>query len=139
MSNELADWQPDPSRTSDARYVDGEPQWTARPITPQPMSPPKAPAGWHPDPYGTPNLRYFDGEQWTAHITAPQPMPQYAPAPAPAPGIAVAVAVSNGRGGPNHALHAVLTLLTIGLWLPIWILVAIFGRRGGSSSVSVSR
>jgi membrane protein DedA with SNARE-associated domain len=36
--------------------------------------------------------------------------------------------------GVNHALHAVLTLLSCGLWLPIWVLVAIFG---GSSSVAV--
>jgi hypothetical protein len=27
--------------------------------------------------------------------------------------------------GPNHALHAVLTLFTCGAWLPIWIIVAI--------------
>jgi Na+/H+ antiporter NhaD/arsenite permease-like protein len=39
----------------------------------------------------------------------------------------VAVAVSSG-GGANHALHAVLTFLSCGLWLPIWILVAIFDR-----------
>src|SRR5437763_597821 len=27
--------------------------------------------------------------------------------------------------GPNHVLHFVLTMISCGLWLPIWILVAI--------------
>ncbi len=56
------------------------------------------------------------------------------PTPPAAPAPAVAVAVSAG-GGPNHALHAILTFLSCGLWLPVWILVAIFG---GSSSSSVA-
>ena len=46
----------------------------------------------------------------------------------------VAVAVSSG-GGANHALHAVLTFLSCGLWLPIWILAAIFGGGRGSTAV----
>jgi Protein of unknown function (DUF2510) len=96
-------------------------------------------AGWFPDPSGQPGQRYFDGQQWT-QLCAPPP-PWSAPA-APS----VAVAVSSG-GGPNHALHAVLTFLSCGMWLPIWILVAIFsgssrsavavGGAGGVSGVSV--
>ena len=27
---------------------------------------------------------------------------------------------------PNHILHLLLTLITFGLWLPIWILVSLF-------------
>ena len=90
----------------------------SRPSTPAP--------GWYQDPGGQPGLRYHDGQRWTQHFV---PTPPVVPAPA-AP--AVAVAVSTG-GGTNHALHAVLTLLSCGLWLPIWILVAILG--GGSSSL----
>jgi hypothetical protein len=30
---------------------------------------------------------------------------------------------------PNHGLHAVLTLLTCGLWAPIWFIIAIAGSR----------
>jgi Protein of unknown function (DUF2510) len=89
---------------------------------------PPTPAGWYPDPGGQPGQRYHDGQRWTQHFV---PTPPTAPPPA-AP--AVAVAVSNG--GANHALHAVLTFLTCGLWLPVWILVAIFGG-GSSSSVAV--
>ncbi len=29
----------------------------------------------------------------------------------------------------NHALHAILTVCTCGLWLPVWVIVAIAGRR----------
>ena len=28
---------------------------------------------------------------------------------------------------PNHLLHLILTLLTLGLWAVVWILVAAFG------------
>ncbi|MGV9798756.1 DUF2510 domain-containing protein [Mycobacterium sp. NPDC003449] len=85
--------------------------------------------GWYPDPGGQPGQRYHDGQSWTQHF-APTPPP--APAPAPQ---AVAVAVSAG-GGTSHGLHLVLTVLTCGLWLPIWILAALFGG-GSSSSVAV--
>lgn len=77
-------------------------------------------AGWFPDPGGQPGQRYFDGQRCDEHF-APTPPPS---APAPLP---VAIAVSSG-GGANHALHAVLTFLSCGLWLPIWILVAVFHR-----------
>lgn len=29
----------------------------------------------------------------------------------------------------NHALHLFLTLITLGLWAPVWIVVAIVGKR----------
>jgi hypothetical protein len=83
--------------------------------------------GWHPDPGGQPGQRYHDGRRWTQHFVPTPP-----PAPIPT---AQAVAVAVSGGGTNHALHAVLTLLTCGLWLPIWILAVIFG--GSSSSVAV--
>ena len=57
---------------------------------------------------GKPMQRYFDGSQWTEH---------YAPSSQPVAGVVM-------TGGENHLLHAVLTLLTCGLWLPIWLIVA---------------
>lgn len=39
------------------------------------------------------------------------------------------VNVSTERRGPNHLLHLVLTVITCGLWAPVWIAVAIFGRK----------
>jgi hypothetical protein len=84
--------------------------------------------GWYPDPGGQPGQRYYDGQRWTQHFV---PTPPAVPPPV-APSVAVAVSAG---GGTNHALHLVLTLLSCGLWLPIWILAAIFG---GSSSSSVA-
>lgn len=29
-----------------------------------------------------------------------------------------------GHRGPNHSLHAVISLMTLGLWLPVWAIIA---------------
>ncbi|BDB40502.1 MULTISPECIES: DUF2510 domain-containing protein [Mycobacterium] len=76
--------------------------------------------GWYPDPSGVPGQRFFDGRQWTYRQ----------PPPPPAPAIIINNNVGTPppvvlTGGPNHALHLVLTLLTCGMWLPIWLIVAI--------------
>lgn len=74
--------------------------------------------GWYPDPSGTPGQRYFDGARWT---------PQYAP-----PSIVINNSVNTPpavvAGGANHALHLILTLLTCGMWLPVWLIVAAVSR-----------
>jgi len=98
-------------------------------------SPPSTPLGWYPDPSGQPGQRYHDGQRWTKH---------FHPAP-PAPALPVSVTVNNAinnsptpiavvSSGTNHGLHLVLTILTCGLWLPVWILVAIFDS---GSSVAI--
>lgn len=28
---------------------------------------------------------------------------------------------------PNHVLHLLLSVVTVGFWIPIWLLVALFG------------
>ena len=28
---------------------------------------------------------------------------------------------------PNHVLHLLLSIVTLGLWIPVWILLSIFG------------
>ena len=93
--------------------------------------------GWFPDPQGQPGQRYFDGQRWTEHFTAPAPPPPPVSVvvnnniATPAPSVAVAVSA----GGTNHALHLILTVLTCGMWLPVWLLIAIVS---GSSSSSVA-
>ncbi|WFR72657.1 DUF2510 domain-containing protein [Prescottella defluvii] len=105
------------------------------PSTPAPTPPPSTtPAGWYADPDGKPVQRYWDGNRWTEH-TAPQ---AHAPAVAapPAPIIinnsssasAAATVVVAGRKPVNHLLHFILTILTGGLWLFVWIIVAIARR-----------
>jgi hypothetical protein len=86
------------------------------------MTQPAPPAGWYADPSGTPGPRYWDGARWTQ---VPPPLQQ--------PTVVVNNNIVAGgytppvyvATGPNHALHAVLTLFTCGAWLPIWIIVAI--------------
>lgn len=39
-----------------------------------------------------------------------------------------AIAYINQPRRINHVLHLILTIITGGLWLPIWILIAIFSR-----------
>ena len=91
------------------------------------------PAGWYPNPSGAPGQRYFDGRDWTAHHRstppAPTPLP---PGPMQPPPPAVPMSASVVVTGPNHALHAVLTLLTFwacGGWAWIWLVVALSNRR----------
>lgn len=64
---------------------------------------------------------------------APQPVPNGYGMPPGYPMPIISVTQNNGIGagpivvrrGVNHGLHLVLTLVTCGLWLPIWIIVAI--------------
>lgn len=72
-------------------------------------------AGWYPDSSGS-GLRYFDGRAWTPSVAPPtqQAFPHM-------PSVTVTQ--------PNHGLHAILTILTCGLWAPIWFVIAIAGSR----------
>lgn len=107
-----------------------------------PPPPPTVPAGWYPDPdnatgfrYGSvPSMRYFDGIQWTenrAPMQRTQPGQQGKQAPQQPIIIAQQIAPPHPphvvvyNNGTNHGLHLVLTILTCGMWLPIWIIVAI--------------
>lgn len=70
-------------------------------------------AGWYADPSGAPGKRYWDGQRWASTLPAPQ-------------GAGVVVT------GPNHAVHAILTLLTFwacGGWVWIWLIVAMQNRQ----------
>lgn len=80
------------------------------------MTTPLSP-GWYPDPNGRPERLYWDGQQWH---TAPPPVPL-----APSPQVAHVVVT----GGANNGLHFVLTLLTCGLWLPVWLIVALVSEK----------
>lgn len=104
------------------------------------MSQPAPPPGWYPDPYDSSKQRYFDGKQW---VDLPHPPPAAAQP---------SIVINNNVGaaappvvvtsGPNHALHLILTILTCGTWLPIWLIIAIVGHRrvqvGGNSGGSAT-
>ena len=40
------------------------------------------------------------------------------------------------RKRPNHVLHLLLTLITAGLWLPVWLLIAMRSAGGGWSGLA---
>lgn len=40
-------------------------------------------------------------------------------------------AAPSTRPQPNHVLHGVLSLLTGGLWLPVWLVIARRAKRRG--------
>jgi threonine/homoserine/homoserine lactone efflux protein len=72
--------------------------------------------GWYPDPSGGPGQRYFDGHQWT--IGAPPP-----------PSIIINNNIVAPASGPNTALHLALTVFTCGMWLPVWLIIALVDNR----------
>ena len=83
-------------------------------------------AGWYPDPYANGSqLRWYDGNVWTEHTYA-----SAAPAISPvAQAQAEATVVTVVRRSPDHAFHFIMTICTGGLWLPVWIVAAIWPRR----------
>lgn len=112
------------------------PEYPAAPRT-VPPPPPTVPAGWYPDPDnhngfrygGVPSMRYFDGAQWTEN-RAPMSRRQNQQQPTAQPIIvnqqfAPQTPVVVYNRGTSHGLHLVLTILTCGAWLPVWIIVAI--------------
>lgn len=108
------------------------------PVVPRPVPPPPTiPAGWYPDPDnhdgfrygGVPSMRYFDGVQWTEN-RAPMPRRQQQQPAQQQPIIvnqqfAPQAPMVVYTGGTNHGLHLVLSLLTCGAWLPVWLIIVI--------------
>lgn len=110
------------------------------------MTKPTTPPGWHPDPEGKHDLRYWDGGQWTSHVsdggeqsTASDDKARKARLDAELAKRATYgwrltlrendfEAVIERGHRPNHLLHLILSLLTLGLWaVLVWLPIAIFG------------
>lgn len=85
--------------------------------------------GWYPDPPGAPGQRYVDGRRWTYRAPSPSPPPTPPPTSIVINNTVAAPTHLVVSPGPNHALHLVLTLLTCGMWLPVWLVVAVAGGR----------
>jgi hypothetical protein len=75
-------------------------------------------AGWYEDGTGSP--RWWDGYQWTEHrrlapsiVSTINPQPHH---------------VSGLTTGQN-IMHAILTVITLGIWAPLWWLSSRLGRR----------
>lgn len=89
------------------------------------LTPEGWPVGWYPS-KGHPGYeRWWDGTRWTGAERATGTVPGFAPHEQPQ----VNVTVEAGRGiGGWHAVHFVLSCVTLGLWIPVWIIHAIAGR-----------
>lgn len=37
--------------------------------------------------------------------------------------------VLSERETPNHAIHALLSVITVGIWLPVWLLIALLSGK----------
>ena len=135
--------QPYPPQSSDTQR---RPQYPPQQHNPQPYQGhgyhPQAPGpqGYRPlaheggFAYGNPPappLQYGPQDQFIpAHLQVPNP---YAPPmyqqpfmhPQQMPPMQQTVYVNGGTKRVNHVLHLILTLLTAGLWLPIWIILAL--------------
>ena len=101
-------------------------------------------AGWYPDPSemnGAP--RYWDGERWGA--TTPEHR-RLALAGRVAHWVHLGYrlesendvqAVVVGGHRPNHTLHLLLTIVTLGLWGIVWIIITI-SARNKRKTISIS-
>jgi len=119
------------------------------------------PEGWYANPTGAPGQRYFNGREWTPyHRAAPSGPELVVPAADPALRVlsteertfvlqrelasrtavgwrvevltATSATMVQYPPRANHVLHFVLSLLSCGLWLPVWLVVAVIE---GSRSV----
>lgn len=77
----------------------------------------QTPAGWYND--GSGRMRWWDGHQWTPH---------YAPAPQqqPQPVHQQVVVEQRKMYKTSHGFHLVMSIITLGLWLPIWLIVGLY-------------
>lgn len=80
------------------------------------LTPQATPAGWYPDATGV--TRWWDGQAWGQ--TAPQPAPTLAQAQQQP----VYVNTYTQPKRVNHVLHLILSILTVGLWVPVWIIIS---------------
>jgi hypothetical protein len=94
--------------------------------------------GYYPDRQGV--MRWWDGREWTSYTQQVQRPEPRLPDPYVQPvqpahqtiqinqvsgGVARTVGLSTGE----HVFHAVMTVLTLGLWLFVWVPRALFARR----------
>ena len=111
------------------------------PVSPPPPQVPPPPAFPTPPAPAAPQQPRQLDPQWgpSSYPEAqPQhPMPQQYAAPPPYVAPPQPLVISNqmaaGQGfvvkGPNHVLHLLLTIITFGLWLPVWLIIALRNKH----------
>ncbi len=80
------------------------------------------PAAWYDD--GTGHQRWWDGYQWgiyaSQHAQQQQMQPVYMGAPA------AVVVPQRKMYKTSHGFHLVMSIITLGFWLPVWLVVGIY-------------
>ena len=95
--------------------------------------------GWYVHPRSQYHLAWWTGREWNLDMTCPRPVAWspnitspstavsgFASPVAPRP---VKVRHVSGLTTGGHLVHFTLTVATLGLWAPVWALVAFLGRR----------
>lgn len=87
---------------------------------------------------GADRADYQEAETIMSNPTQPQGTPGQYPNGMP-PIVINNTAIAAASAGPgkktNHVMHAVLTLCTGGLWIPVWIVTARRNARAGHISI----
>ena len=84
-----------------------------------------APAGWYEVGDGF-RRRWFDGRSWTDY---------YAPILTPA---TLDVAPTRERVHTQHGFHAIMTVMTLGMWLPLWAAVTVCNALRTTATESIA-
>lgn len=83
----------------------------------------QAAPGWYDN--GAGRQQWWDGNQWTNHFADQQPVqPSYAIQPQY--GTQVVVAPAQKIYKTSHGFHLLMSIITLGLWLPVWLIVGVY-------------
>lgn len=98
------------------------------------MASPSTPASWYPDPSGAPGQRYFDGEKWTEHYAGlteaqrsailDEAINEHLVHGAHIQSRTATQATLKYGEEPNAAIHLLIALLTCGIWIIAYIIIA---------------
>lgn len=82
--------------------------------------------GWYDD--GTGRYRWWDGNMWTNHYADQQQAQQPAQVVAVQPQYVPQQIVVNRQKvyKTSHGFHLIMSIITFGLWLPVWLIVGIY-------------
>jgi hypothetical protein len=85
----------------------------------------QAVSGWYDD--GSGRQRWWDGSMWTPHYAdqqgqhvVPQMQPVYVGTPS------TVVVPKRKMYKTSHGFHLVMSIITLGFWLPVWLIVGIY-------------
>lgn len=80
--------------------------------------------GWYDDGHG--QTRWWNGLVWTGAVSSMPPQSPLTPAPAPMVVVNASPVVGQRKMyKTSHGFHLIMSLVTLGAWIPVWIIVGI--------------